>query len=314
MPCIVAFIVLGVMGLFSSTHRALAKEAMACMTRRVTLRPCDTGFNQKVQGKLVGWLMRRSTRVARFVNRYFELLAWVLFAVTLWSLVVAVDGLYNFYFYGSCEGLNDSSFCVLDPAGNNSAVSNIDVSDEALVPKCSGGADVSGGLLSHVPLTLKNYPRTETDSQNEVIFIGCFECPNTRATYPTLKRLLEEHNPDYSFIHQPTKPGTAYMTGVVQCTYEASKDDEWRAIIDQFFASEPDQLAEQSYVYGLLAQEGYDSEIIRECANSDRIQDLVAAQRQEVLNTGIYGTPLIFANETPVVGPKPYRVYHFMME
>lgn len=314
MACFVAFAVLAVMGIFSSTHRALAKEALACITRRVTLRPCDTGFKEKLQGQMVGWLLRRSTRLARFVNRYFEVFAWIFFIITVWSLVVSVEGAYNFYRYGSCSGLNDSSFCVLDPTGSNTAVSNIDVPDDVFLPSCSGGAEVEGGLLSHVPLTLEQYPHTQTDSPNEVIFVGCFECSNTRNTYPTLTRLLEAYDPNYTFVHQPTKPNTAYLTGVVQCVYEASSDREWRAVIDRFFASEPEALADEEHVYNALAEEGYDVANIQSCAASERMQALVKEQRQEVVNTGIYGTPLIFTNETPVVGPKPYRVYRFMME
>lgn len=314
MACFVAFAVLAVMGIFSSTHRALAKEALACITRRVTLRPCDTGFKEKLQGQMVGWLLRRSTRLARFVNRYFEVLAWIFFLITIWSLVVSVEGAYNFYRYGSCDGLNDSSFCVLDPTGSNTAVSNVDVPDDVFLPTCSDDADVEGGLLSHIPLTLENYPHTVTESPNEVIFIGCFECPNTRKMYPTLRRLLDTYDPNYTFVHQPTKPNTAYMTGIIQCTYEASAGREWRSVIDRFFAGEPGDLAEESYVYDVLAEEGYDAEAIRSCAASERMEDIVKQQRQEVVNTGIYGTPLIFTNETPVVGSKPYRVYHFMME
>lgn len=314
MACFVAFAVLAVMGIFSSTHRALAKEALACITRRVTLRPCDTGFKEKLQGQMVGWLLRRSTRAARLLKRYFEVFAWIFFLITIWSLVVSVEGAYNFYRYGSCNGLNDSSFCVLDPTGSNTAVSNIDVPDDVFLPTCSGGADVEGGLLSHVPLTLENYPRTITESPNEVIFIGCFECPNTRDTYPTLGRLLDAYDPNYTFVHQPTKPTTAYLTGVLQCTYEASNDREWRSVIDQLFASDSADLADEDYVYNVLGEAGYDAGSIQECVSSERMQAIVAAQRQEVVNTGIYGTPLMFTNETPIVGPKPYRVYRFQME
>ena len=48
MFCIVAFVVLGIMGIFSATNRGLAKEAFDCVLRRVTLRPCTTGFDQKM--------------------------------------------------------------------------------------------------------------------------------------------------------------------------------------------------------------------------------------------------------------------------
>lgn len=314
MACFVAFAVLAVMGIFSSTHRVLAKEALACIGRRVTLRPCDTGFREKIQGRLVGFLMRRSVIVARLVNKHFEILAWIFFIVTVWSLVVSVEGAYNFYRYGSCNGLQDSSFCVLDPSGDNSAVSEIDVPEGVILPECEGGEDVEGGLLSHIPLESKEiYPTTESESLDEILFIGCFECPNTRKVFPTISELKEEHDPKITFIHHPTKQTTAYMTEIVQCMYEASEDDEWWDVLETLFASDIEDLHEESYTYSVLEEAGYDSETIRECVESERIENLMRTQRQEVTNTGLYGTPLLFVNETPVVGPKPYRVYKFLL-
>lgn len=314
MACFVAFAVLAVMGIFSSTHRVLAREALACIGRRVTFRPCDTGFREKIQGRLVGALMRRSVVVARLVNRHFEILAWIFFILTVWSAVVSIDGAYNFYRYGSCNGLNDSSFCVLDPGGTNTAVSGVDVPEGVVAPVCEGGEGVEGGLLSSIPLTsVADYPRTTSDSLERILFVGCFECPNTRNVFPQIDRLKDEYNPDITFIHHPTKSATSYMTGVVQCTYEASEEDEWWSLLESFFVSEVGDLGEPEYVYNLVEAAGYNRVSITECAASERIQDLVETQRQEVINTGIYGTPLIFVNEEPVVGPKPYRVYKFLL-
>jgi hypothetical protein len=54
MFCIVAFAVLSILGIFSATNRALAKEALDCVLRRVTLRPCNTGFDEKIKAKILG--------------------------------------------------------------------------------------------------------------------------------------------------------------------------------------------------------------------------------------------------------------------
>ena len=54
MFCIVAFIVLSILGIFSATNRALAREAMDCVFRRVTLRPCNTGFDEKMKARILG--------------------------------------------------------------------------------------------------------------------------------------------------------------------------------------------------------------------------------------------------------------------
>ncbi len=315
MPCLIAFVVLSIMGIFSTTHRPLAKEALGCIGRRVTLRACDTGFQEKVHGQLIGFLMNRSVTVARFVRKYFEVLAWLLFILTLWSLFATVDGLYNFYRYGSCDGLNVSSFCVLNPTGSNNAVSNIDVIDNTLLPApCSD--DVEGsGYLSSIPLTLTDYPRLDRNSRNEVIFMGCFECENTRIAYPTVRRLVDEEQPNFTFVHHPTRGTTNYLTEVTQCVYQANHGGEgWLTFVDSLFISAPEALHDETYAYELVAAAGYDPEQIRSCASSEEMQTLTMRLHQEMTYTGIYGTPLTFINDTPIVGPKPYRVYRFMLE
>ena len=49
MACLIALIIFGIMGIFSASHRALAKEAFICVFKRVTFRPCDTGFKEKIK-------------------------------------------------------------------------------------------------------------------------------------------------------------------------------------------------------------------------------------------------------------------------
>lgn len=317
MPCLVAFAVLAVMGIFSSTHRALAREALGCIGRRITLRPCDTGFQEKVQGRLIGWLMKRSIWLARQVRKYFEAITWVLFIVTVWSLYATAVGLYNFYFYGSCDGLNASSFCVLDPSGGNNAFSDVDVPADVMLPPC-GQSEVGGtGLLSAIPLDTTDYPTLSAaavDSTNEVIMIGCFECENTRLVLPTIAQLVESRAPQFTFIHYPTKPATAYLTGILQCMYETDNDSRWWTAVGRLMELPVEELADASAVYAELSSLGYSSEALVDCATSEQTIEQVNRQRQEVIYTGIYGTPLIFVNDTPVVGPKPYRVYRHLLE
>src|SRR3989344_5162086 len=76
MICIIALVVFSIVGIFSATHRALAKEALDCVLRRVTFRPCNTGFDEKMKGMIVGRLLNRSVFAARFVKKYFEFISW----------------------------------------------------------------------------------------------------------------------------------------------------------------------------------------------------------------------------------------------
>lgn len=312
MFCIIAFVVLAILGIFNAAYRDVAREAYACVGKRITFRPCDTGFKEKMKAQLVGSLVNRSVVAARIVNRYYELIAWALFLLTIWSLFATADGLYNYYRYGSCDGLNASSFCVLDPTGSNNAMTNVDVPEGVLLPECSGDAKAGDGVLDPIPLDRTLYPRIPSDSVNDLTMIGCFECTYTRATYPLIQRLRNEYDVDYTFVHHPTKATTAYLTGVTQCAYEAD-DERWLSLVDALFAADPGALHEEATAYELVADVGYDVDRLRACATSERMQETVQTMRQQVVNTGIYGTPLIFINDAPVVGPKPYRVYRFML-
>lgn len=111
--CIVALIVLAIAGLFSASHRKLAKEAFHCVFRMATLRKCDSSFDQKMKMKISGSLMSKSPRTSRFVFQHFSLISWILFIVTIVSLAYSVYGLYNLYTIGTCDPTSD--VCLLNP-------------------------------------------------------------------------------------------------------------------------------------------------------------------------------------------------------
>ena len=315
MFCFIAFAVLAIMGLFSSTHWQLAKEAFSCIGRRVTFRPCDTGFKEKVQGQMVGFLMKRSVTAARLVRKNFELLSWIFFILTVWSLWATADGLYNFYKYGSCDGLNQTGFCVFDPTGSNAAFSDsVAINTDFILPSCDGATGPENALLSKIPLSLEKYPTIAGDEENHVVMIGCFECRYTRETVSRIDRLLTEQNPTFTFVHHPVFNNTGYLTNIVQCLYEESGGDEWWQVVKELFATDISDLQNEEYVLELTRGKGFDDDSLQSCITEKDHTNFTKQQRQEVINTGLYGTPLIFVNETAIVGPKPYRVYRLQLQ
>ena len=66
MICILAMVVFGIMGIFSASHRKLAKEAFDCVFRMITFRPCNSTFDQRMKGKIVGKLINKSPRMSGF--------------------------------------------------------------------------------------------------------------------------------------------------------------------------------------------------------------------------------------------------------
>lgn len=111
--CIIAFIVFGILGIFSAKYRTYAKESFSCVVRRITFRPCETKFDQKLKSKITGKLMKRSPSTARFVFKHFEILSWIMVITTIISLVIMGNSIYNLYTYGTCDP--HSTTCIFNP-------------------------------------------------------------------------------------------------------------------------------------------------------------------------------------------------------
>jgi hypothetical protein len=112
--CIIALVVFAFMGIFSAKYRGYAKEASRCVFRMVTLRPCDTNFDEKVKSKITGKLIMRSPKLAGFVYKRFRELSWIFMIVFIVSFVFMAAGFYNLAIYGTCDSAHPET-CVFNP-------------------------------------------------------------------------------------------------------------------------------------------------------------------------------------------------------
>lgn len=300
MICIIALIVFSILGIFSATHRALAKEAFDCVLRRVTLRPCTTGFNEKIKGKIIGKLLSRSVTVARIFNKHFELISWMFVILTIGSTFFAVKGVYNYYLYGSCNGLNKSGFCVFDPAGENNKVTQVST-------QCSTGETTEKDLTLN-GINLDNFPIKNKGAQNKIVFIGCYECDYTRKAYPLIQKLIKNNDVSFTFAHFPVKSEAGFLSEVGYCAFKQDQGKFWQ-LNDKIFAADKTKINSASFVENLASDVGYDLYEIRKCVSDPLTKEKTNKQFAELQKTNIYGTPTIFINSEVFVGSKPYRVY-----
>lgn len=112
--CVIALIAFSVLSMFSAKYRQLSRTAFDCVFRRLTLRPCESHFDSKMKAKIVVPLMRLSPLFAKPLNKHFELFSWLLVITLTVSGVLAAQGLYNYFAYGNCNGLNSSAFCLFN--------------------------------------------------------------------------------------------------------------------------------------------------------------------------------------------------------
>lgn len=317
MFCLASLIVLAILSLFSASHRPLAKMALDCVVRRATFRTCNSDFKEQMQGRIVGALLRRSPASARFVHKQFELLSWIFVILSVASLAWALWGGWNFYAWGSCNGRNVSGFCVFDPKGSSNQISSI-------TEECREAPPTEADL-SITPLTIANYPSLHGsikdlsgrrgDVKYRIVTIGDYGCDYTRKAWPVFKRLRDNVDKlyNYTFIQFPVKKETAYLSDYATC---AAKIDNKKffELSDKFFAVTKEDLLASSTALRLVAETGYDMSEFNKCLADPETKKATSAREKEVKATGLYGTPTVFINnKTPLVGPKPYRVYRRLL-
>jgi len=305
MFCIVAFIILSILGLFSATNRQLAKEALDCVFRRVTLRPCTTGFDEKMKAKILGSVLTRSEFAARLINRHFELLSWVFFVLLLGSSIWAGRGLYLFYVTGSCNGFNQSSFCVFDPKGENNQVTSVS-------EICTGQSTTEKDLTLQ-GVDLSGFPVLKPGAKDQIVFIGCYGCDYSRKAYPLVRSLVERNPVSFIFLHYPVKEKTDYLSRLGYCAYQQDLQKYWK-LNDALFAADKAVLEQETFLQSTLTGLGLDYDAIQACVADPLTEAAVQKQMAEIVKTKFYGTPTVFINNRVLVGPKPYRVYAIMLK
>lgn len=302
MPCIIALIIFSIMGIFSASHRALAKEAFSCVFKRVTFRPCDTGFQDKIKGKILSKIITRSTFMAKMVNKHYEILSWIFFLLMLGSTIWVFRGVYNFYVFGSCNGLNASGFCAFDPSGENNKVTGLgDGSTCGITPTTEKSLNLTG-------VDLSTFPTQKTDSEDTIVFVGCYACDYSRKAYPDIEKLVENKKPNFVFAHYPAKGDTTFLAEIGYCVNKDYPEKYWD-FNNYLFTKDKDFVLNKANADTIITENGFDVKKINACASSVETKRVVENQVIELKKTHMYGTPTIFINGKAFVGPKPYRVY-----
>jgi hypothetical protein len=300
MFCIVSFIVLSILGIFSASNRELAREALDCVLRRVTFRPCTTGFDEKMKAKILGVVITRSEGAARFLNRNFERLAWVFFIIFLASLTMFLRGLFLFYTTGSCNGANSTEFCVFDPTERTIRYRKSNVCTIPVTP--------AQMTLNLQKIDLTQFPTLRSDTNENLFMIACYHCAFSRQTYPVIRQLVDRFHIGLTFIHYPVKEPTDKFSKLAYCVNKISPDKFW-AFNDSMFEGDAANLDDPAYIDNLLTKAGLDTGSVNACVADSETETTVKKQMEEVASTGFTGTPTVFYKDQVFIGPKPYRVY-----
>lgn len=278
--CIVALIVFGILGIFSAKYRKLAVQALDCTVKTVTLRPCDTGLDEKIKTKLIGFLLKVSPPVAKFSNKNYDVLSkitGILFFVLFFSsLFFSGQAVYNYVAFGNCNGPNSTEFCAFD------ALLGKNTTNTPFVTPTMLASDLKiGNPLANVT----------------VIEFGCYTCPFTKANEGVRKQLVEKYKGDVRFVFKPfplpnhNNSRELAAAAIINGTWDFH--DKLFELQKDFKSMTREQTLAKLKELGIAKFEIDNSEI----------QKIVEANYNQGVNAKIVGTPTYFIGNASFVNP-----------
>ncbi|HIH20661.1 TPA: thioredoxin domain-containing protein [Candidatus Micrarchaeota archaeon] len=275
--CIIALVVFGFLGIFSAKYRALAKEAFQCVFRMVTLRPCESSFDERLKAQIVARTLSFSPSAARLVNNNFKALSWIFTIIFFASLAYSAFSAYNYWAYGNCNGPNSSQFCALDAVFNPGGQHSFTAPAQGIGPTLGSGS-----------ITLVEF--------------GCFTCPYTKQAEEFLKAFLEKH-PEVKLEWRSFPiPAHAFSHEAAEAAYCAEEQGKFWEYGQKLFNSQGSFSME--LFLQMAKQLGLDEAQFNECFASKKYASKVGRDFEDGKKAGVYGTPTFFLNESALIGPK----------
>ena len=302
MLCLIALIVCTGLAIGSARYRPLAREALACVFRRVTLRKCTTGFDRRVNAALTGRVMRTHPHAARFLHRHLEGMAWVFVFVLVGSTGYLTYGLTNYFHYGSCYGPVRRGFCIFDPTGRRSQYSGIltDYHGPPIIPGSDGAPAVGA-----------------PDAPVTVIEFGSYTCPYTRRSAAVVSELLT-HHAAVRFVYRQF-PLDAVETASATCAEDSTGPHAGatRAAMaaacaqaegrfweyHRLLLSRPEALETCGGLLQLAGEAGIDQDRFTRCLAEPATLEQVRRDFEDGVRAGMYGTPTFYVNGVTLVAP-----------
>lgn len=306
--CVIALVVFAILGIFSATHRQMAREAFDCVFRKVTLRPCNTGLNKRLKMIVSMKVMAKHEGAGKFVHTHFEAISFVFMLLMLGSIVFSAIGLYNYWAYGNCNGPGSSELCLLNPetySGTNPFA--------WLFPPSP--ADVKPVFSTDLPM--KGNPQARI----EIIEVGCFTCPFTKATEPLVDEVLQKYEGKVAFYFKyfplPRHNYSFEAAEAAECSREQGKFWEYKGLLferQQECTQTPDTSQLMQHYKRYAKELGLDTGRFNACLDSGKYREYVEKQKQESISAGIYGTPTFFINGKVLVAPKSIEEFSKMID
>lgn len=296
--CFIALPVFAILGIFSLKYRHLAKDALNCLFKTVTLRKCESGLDDRIKSGIAGTLLKFSPRTAGFVYKHYKFISWVVLILFTWSAIQGGIGTYNLIQYGNCYGPEETGFCVFDPLGAHSGCSEIHIEKPKVV----------------------KYPEVQADdpiigpenAELTIIEFGCYVCEFTAKAEPVIKEVIDHYDGKVNFQFQtiviPDHKYSYTASLAAGCAQEQGKYKEFHELI-----FEQKEVTNESL--NKIAEEiGLNMEQYDQCMKEEKYKERIERDTQAGTDAGIQGTPTFFVGEQTITGPKPFKTFKKLID
>ena len=274
--CIIALPVFLVLSIFSAKYRPLARRAIDCVFKKVTLRKCETGLDEELKAASIAGLMKLHAPTAAFVNRHFEFLSLLFTLIFILSIIFTAQGIYNFVVYGNCNG-PEGGFCIYNGLQNP--------------------------IFLKAPGSLDGITAGNASANVTVIEFGCYSCPYTKAAEAQVEDMLAKYGSRVYFVFKPFPlPEHPYSMEAAIAASCANEDGKYWQYREAIFGN-------QSYIHASgdaalldLAHQLDMSPSFYSCYTQKKFAGFIQQTLKEGQDCGIYGTPTFFVNGKPFVG------------
>jgi protein-disulfide isomerase len=293
--CVIALVVFGFLGIFSAKYRRLAKEAFSCVFKMVQLKPCDTGFNQRVKAYVTTKLMKFPP-FAKFVYNNFNLLSWVFVLTFFLSIGGIAYGIYNYVAFGNCNGPNSTGFCIYNA--------------------------INKATMSPKDIVIGDHPVRGNPNVNvTIIEFACLQCPYSKDAEPIVEQVLNSYagkvNLAFFFFPLPQHLHGKLAATADYCAGQQGKFWEYHDLLfqnqNQFNNNVTDAQALNT-ITNAAQQLNLDINQFNLCLNSDYAKQKVQADIDLGNKLGITGTPTFFIGNDKLIGPQPFSEFQNLVE
>jgi glutaredoxin len=285
--CIIAFFVFAVMSIFSAKYRPLAKEGLRCVFRTLTMKPCDTGMDERMKAELVAGILKFSPQAAKIVNKNFTAISWIFVLLTVASMAYSAYGLYNFYYFGNCDGPNSTQGCIIN-----------DITGDY------GRFSAPTDLIA--PTAFDGITAGNPNASVKIVEFGCFTCPYTAEAEPTIQTILKRYNNSIYYVFKPFPvPNHKYSSDAARAVLCANRQGKQWELREGIFAQQKVCSTDGVLAIKQIANDsGLDMTAFNACFDNNETGAELERYIQQGKDAHIYATPTFFINGKPIIGPK----------